>query len=137
MAEVILTMIARLEKILCVEDEPDVRSVIQLALRRVGKFNVMVCSNGPQALLDGPAFDPDLMMIDVIMPSMSGPAFLEAAREMPELASVPAIFLTGKTNPEDIARYNNAGAVGVIAKPFDVKGLSEEVLRIWNGLDSA
>jgi two-component system, OmpR family, response regulator len=137
MAKVVDPMIAALEKILCVEDEPDVQSVIKLALGRVGKFDVMVCGNGHEALLEGPGFGPDLMVIDSLMPGMSGPNFLTAARKTPELAAVPAIFLTGKTNPDDLKHYRSVGAVGIIAKPFDVRGLSNEVHKIWNALDQS
>ena len=137
MAKAVHLMIVALEKILCVEDEPDVQSVIKLALGCVGKFDVMICGDGHEALLEGPAFGPDLMVIDSLMPGMSGPNFLIAARKFPELAAVPAIFLTGKTDPDDLKHYRSVGAVGIIAKPFDVRGLSNEIHNIWNALETS
>ncbi|MBT6093572.1 MAG: response regulator [Rhodospirillaceae bacterium] len=132
-----MAMSGQLKRILCVEDEPDVQPVLRLALQRVGQFEVLICGSGEEALVDGPAFAPDLLVFDVVMPGLDGPATLAKARSIPELANVPAVFVTGKTKPEDIAHYHTMGVIGVIPKPFDIKGLSAELQRIWDSAASS
>ena len=65
-----------LQKILLVEDEPDIRAVVEIALESVGGFSVRLCADGPAALAALPEFAPDLVMLDVMMPGMDGPATL-------------------------------------------------------------
>lgn len=122
-----------LTKILCADDEPEVRAMIELALGRVGGFDLRVCAGGAEALSAGPAFGPDLMLIDVVMPEMDGPDFAARARRVPELAAVPLVFLTGKSTPDHIARFRAMGALGVVSKPFDIKGLAAELSHLWRG----
>ncbi len=125
-------MSGQLKRIMCVEDEPDVQPVLRLALQRVGEFEVLICGSGEEAIADGPAFAPDLMVFDVVMPGMDGPTTLARVRNMPELADVPAVFLTGKTKPEDIAHYRTLGVIGIVPKPFDIKELSAQLQKIWD-----
>jgi len=120
-----------LQRILCVDDEPEMRSAIRLALERIGRFDVLIGASGAEALDAGPAFRPDLMIFDVVMPVMDGPAVLAEARRLPDLATVPAIFLTGKERRHEIAAFRAMGVIGVITKPFDIKGLAGEVRNLW------
>lgn len=120
-----------LRKILAVEDEPDIRMVLELALREVGGYELKVCSSGPEALEAAPAFDPDLVLLDVMMPEMDGPQVLAALRELPETEDTPIIFLTAKVQPQEVQRFRDLGARGVIAKPFDPMRLAEEIERVW------
>jgi two-component system OmpR family response regulator len=120
-----------LQRILCVDDEPEMRSAIRLALERIGHFDVLIGASGAEALDAGPAFRPDLMIFDVVMPVMDGPAVLAEARRLPDLAMVPAIFLTGKERRHEIAAFQAMGVIGVITKPFDIKGLAGEVRNLW------
>ena len=121
-----------IKKILYVEDEPDIQKVAKLALEHVGGFEVLVCSSGPEAIENGPGFEPDMILLDVMMPGMDGPATLEALRKIESLKEVPAVFLTAKVLPTEIQRYKELGALDVIAKPFDPMGLSEQVRAVWD-----
>ncbi len=120
-----------LKRILCVEDEADIRTVAELALASVGGFTVLLCASGAEAIEKARAFKPDLMLLDVMMPGMDGPDTLKALRALPGLKAVPAVFLTAKALPSEIARYKKLGALDVIAKPFDPMTLAENVRRIW------
>jgi CheY-like chemotaxis protein len=124
-------MAGKLEKVLYVEDEADIRAIAELALGKVGGFQVLVCASGPEAIRKAAAFAPDIMLLDVMMPGMDGTTTLEALRDLPGLAAVPAVFLTAKALPAEIARYKTLGASDVIAKPFDPMKLSEQVRAIW------
>lgn len=120
-----------LQRVMYVEDEPDIRAVAKLALEAVGGLQVLVCEGGEQALQQGPAFAPQLILLDVMMPGLDGPATLAALRAEPSLASVPVVFMTAKVQPHEVAHFLGLGAVGVIAKPFDPMSLSDKVRGFW------
>jgi CheY-like chemotaxis protein len=125
-----------LSKILYVEDEPDIQAVAKMALELVGGLQVKACGGGRQALGEAPAFQPDLILLDVMMPDLDGPATLAALRQMPELAATPVVFMTAKVQPQEIRQFLSLGAADVIAKPFDPMRLSAEVRAIWDRLQA-
>ncbi|MCS2609309.1 response regulator [Halomonas dongshanensis] len=120
-----------LQRILYVEDDSDIQAVAKLALEVVGGFSVKVCASGEQALAEAVAFDPQLILLDVMMPGMDGPSTLKGLRELPELAHVPVAFMTAKAQPQEIEQLVALGASCVIPKPFDPMTLSSQVTRIW------
>lgn len=120
-----------LSRILYVEDEPDIQQVARLALEAVGGFEVAICGSGSEALETVPRFQPDLILLDVMMPEMDGPTTLQALRELPAAAAIPVIFMTAKVQPNEVAQYRELGALDVIAKPFDPMTLSDSVRAIW------
>ncbi len=119
------------ERILCVEDDPDIQVVIQLALEVVGGFAVKLCGSGREALDSVAGFHPDLILLDVMLPGMDGPATLEALRRLPEAASLPVVFMTAKVQPDEVAYFLSLGATAVIAKPFDPMTLAREIRAYW------
>lgn len=122
---------SELQRVLYVEDEPDIRAVAQIALETVGGLTVRICASGEQALREVAAFRPELVLLDVMMPGMDGPSTLRALRAMPELAGVPMVFMTAKVQPEEVAQFLALGAAAVIAKPFDPMTLAEQVRALW------
>lgn len=120
-----------LQKILYVEDEPDIQAVTKLALEEIGGFTLEVCSNGDEALSKASAFAPDLLLLDVMMPGMDGPSTLKALREISGTSTTPAIFMTAKVQPHEVQEYKDLGAIDVIAKPFDPMTLSDNLRSIW------
>ena len=121
-----------LERILYVEDEPDIRTVAMMALEELGGFQVIECAEGSAALAAAPGAGADLILLDVMMPGMDGLATLRALREMPHTASTPVIFMTAKVQAAEIAQCRALGALGIIAKPFDPMELPLEIRRIWD-----
>jgi two-component system OmpR family response regulator len=120
-----------LQRVLYVEDEPDIRAVSQLALETVGGLTVKICASGEEALREVVAFRPELVLLDVMMPGMDGPGTLRALREIPELGDVPVVFMTAKVQPVEIAQFMALGALAVIAKPFDPMTLANQVRALW------
>jgi len=120
-----------LERILYVEDDPDIQTVATLALEVVGGLKVKVCSSGEQALKEAEAFSPDMLLLDVMMPGMDGPTTLAALRHLPSLKTVPAVFMTAKVQPHEVDQLIALGAESVIAKPFDPMTLANQVRSIW------
>jgi len=125
-----------LKRILYVEDEADIRAVAQVALEIVGGFELKVCSSGQEALAEAVAFRPDLLLLDVMMPGMDGPNTLEALWQLPGLSNIPAIFMTAKVQPDEVAALNKSGILEVITKPFDPMDLGDQIRTIWQSYAS-
>jgi len=117
-----------------VDDEPDIREVVLMALGLADNLDVHSCDSGEQALQLLPQIKPDLVLLDVMMPGTDGPSTLQRMRADPALATIPVIFMTAKAMPQEVARFRELGAVAVIAKPFDPMQLAKQVLSIWEGI---
>jgi CheY-like chemotaxis protein len=123
-----------LKTILYVDDEPDIREVVQMSLSLVEGLDVQVCESGERALQLLPQLKPDLLLLDVMMPGMDGPSTLQKLRTMPGLDKIPVVFMTAKAMPQEVARFRELGAVSVIAKPFDPIQLGNQVIAVWEGI---
>jgi two-component system, OmpR family, response regulator len=110
-------------RILLVDDDPDIRQIAALSLRRIGKFEVRLAMSGPEALEMAASEPPELVLLDVSMPGMDGPATLEALRGVAGASEVPVVFFTATSSETEVARLCALGAVAVIPKPFDVAAL--------------
>lgn len=113
-------------KILYVDDEDDIREIAVMALEFDPGLTVRSCASGSDALATVADWLPDLILLDVMMPDMDGPETLTRLQQAPETAAVPVVFTTARTQPEDIDRFMNLGAAGVISKPFDPMTLAEQ-----------
>jgi CheY-like chemotaxis protein len=120
-----------LQRILMVEDEPDIQAVAKVALEAVGGFTVEMCSSGHEALEKVLPCNPDLILMDVMMPGMDGPSTLKRLRANPATAGFPVIFMTAKVQSHEVSRYKDIGGLGVIAKPFDPMTLAASVRSLW------
>ncbi|MDX1606841.1 MAG: response regulator [Candidatus Competibacterales bacterium] len=118
-------------RILYVEDEPDIREIAQLALADLGGFELRLCASGTEALTAVETFEPDLILLDVMMPGMDGTETLAALRERLDLARIPVVFMTAKLQPEELARFRRLGAADIIPKPFDPITLPDQIRSIW------
>ena len=118
-------------RILYVEDDPDSQSVAEMALVEVGGFEVRLAGSGTEALRLASADPPDLILLDVMLPDMDGPATLVGLRAIDSLIDVPVVFVTAKVLSSEVASYMALGAIGVIAKPFDAMMLPSELLGLW------
>jgi CheY-like chemotaxis protein len=123
-----------LREILYVDDEPDIREIVQMALDLMPALSVSTADSGLRALQSMRERRPDLVLLDVMMPNMDGPTTLQQMRSQPELQSIPVIFMTAKAMPQEVARFRGLGAAAVIAKPFDPMLLGEQVFAIWEAL---
>ena len=121
-----------LKRVLYIEDDPDIREVATMALELMGGLELCVCASGTAALASGPAFAPDLILLDVMMPGMDGPTTLARLRESPALAGTPVVFMTAKVQPQEVAALRATGARDVIAKPFDPMQLASRLTGIFD-----
>jgi len=125
-------MTRELNRILYVEDEPDIQAVARIALENVGGFILEICNSGQEAIARGPGFRPDLLLLDVMMPGMDGVTTLQELRKLPGMLSVPAMFMTAKVQPSEVDQLRQHGAIDVIPKPFDPMTLSENIRSLWH-----
>ena len=123
------------QKVLYVEDDPDIRAVAEIALQDVGGFTTAICQSGTEALERAPGFKPELILLDVMMPGMDGPSTLQALRKLSGLDTVPVIFMTARLQKSEIEEYRALGALGVIPKPFDPMNLSAQIAKILADAD--
>ena len=119
-----------LERVLYVEDDPDIRAVGVFALG-LGGITVRSCASGDEAVAVATTFSPQLILLDVMMPGMDGPATLEALRALDATVATPVVFMTAKVQPAQVAVYREMGAVEVIPKPFDPMTLAADLRTIW------
>jgi CheY-like chemotaxis protein len=119
-----------IRKVLLVDDEDDIRTIGQLSLSRVGGWQTVLASSGADAVSKAAAEAPDLILLDVMMPGMDGPTTLGKLRAQEATATTPVIFMTAKIQKQEVARYLELGAVGVIGKPFDPMTLPAEIKRL-------
>ena len=120
-----------LQRVLCVEDEPDIRALAGFSLGTVGGLEVRVCSSGEEALDMVVEFAPDLVLLDVTLPKMDGPAVLKELRKLPETAATPVVFFTARAREAEIDRYRQMGAADVILKPFNPMTLAQQLRVVW------
>ncbi len=118
-----------LKTILHVDDEPDLRELVAMSLE-LGGLAVHSCASGQEAIKAIQTVSPDLIILDVMMPGLDGPATLKALRAEPN-GQAPVIFMTAKGMQSEITRLRQLGAVEVVAKPFDPVTLSDSIRAIW------
>jgi two-component system OmpR family response regulator len=106
-------------RILYVDDEADIREVATISLGLDPEFEVRASASGPEALAVADGWQPDLILLDVMMPGMDGPTTLAKLREHPACSAIPVVFITARTQSRERDRFLALGAAGVIAKPFD------------------
>ena len=113
--------------VLYVDDEPDIREIVAMALSIDDSFRVEVASSGSEAIERLHRGGVGLVLLDVMMPEMDGPTTLANMRADEAIRDIPVIFVTARTQRHEIDRYLAAGARGVIRKPFDPLSLSQQV----------
>jgi CheY-like chemotaxis protein len=123
-------------RVLHVDDEPDIREIVELSLSLDPDLKVRSCSSGGDALAAAVAWRPDLILLDVMMPMMDGPTTLTHLRQSPKTADIPVVFMTARAQPRELEHFVSLGAEGVIAKPFDPMTLAASVRNYAGGLSA-
>ncbi len=114
--------------ILIVDDEPDVVTLWQRALTMEG-FQVIPAFDGISALDLAEAEKPDLVLLDIMMPMMSGFEACRLLKNNPQTQDIPVLCVTSAQNPEVRRNVENAGAQGLLIKPFTTKELVAQINR--------
>jgi CheY-like chemotaxis protein len=106
-------------RILFVDDEPDLREIVDVSLGLDPQFRTRACASGADALVMAARWSPSVILLDVMMPLMDGPTTLANLRKNPVTAHIPVLFLTARTQSAEIEQYVSLGVQGVLSKPFD------------------
>lgn len=112
--------------ILYVDDDADIREIVEISLGLDPRIKSRICSSGIEAAALTATWVPDLILLDFMMPGLDGPGTLALLRQNPALADVPVVFLTARTAKRDVTALMATGAVGVVAKPFNPLTLADE-----------
>lgn len=118
-------------KILLAEDDPNISTIAKLVLERVGHHDVTLVMNGRDALDRAMTEVFDLILLDGMMPELSGPEVCRLYRQSVHSPS-PVIFLSAKSAQHDIMEFMDLG-VGYIQKPFNPQTLCQQIDTILKG----
>lgn len=124
-------------RVLYVDDDDDIREIALLCFDFDGGFEVRGCASGRLAVAEVANWQPDIVLLDVMMPGMDGPETLRALRGLPATASVPMVFITARTQVDQVERFLELGATGVIAKPFNPTTLAGQVRALLSAGSAA
>ena len=119
-----------LKKILLIDDEDDIREVAEFSFESDGAFEVFTAPNGRTGVELASRQQPDVILLDVMMPELDGPSTFALLQESADTRAIPVIFLTAKVQASDKRTLLALGARGIIAKPFDPIQLPQQVLEI-------
>lgn len=116
-------------KILFEEDEPDIRTIVALALGRDPDFSLTTYGSGVEALedIERRSHSFDFALLNMRLPSMTGIELHEKLRQLPQLSGLRTAIITAGIRPHEVDAYKRPGVVGVIAQPFDPLSLSDRV----------
>ncbi|BAY90342.1 MULTISPECIES: response regulator [unclassified Tolypothrix] len=117
------------KRVLIVDDEPDIRRIIQVSLEEMAGWKVSTAQSGSDALLTVKTGHWDAILLDISMPDMSGFDVCQKLQSDPATQLIPIVLLTAKVQPSDRRRFAQMGVAGVIAKPFNPVTISNEVAQ--------
>jgi CheY-like chemotaxis protein len=122
------------KRILFIDDELHVRQVVKACLEALGGWNVLLAASGQEGLVKAASSKPDAILLDVMMPEMDGLALLQELKANPVTGSIPVVFLTARLSLTEPQRFQELGAKGAIAKPFNSLTLVPQIANAlgWN-----
>jgi adenylate cyclase len=118
-----------LKRVLIVDDEPDVLLLCRVNLEFEG-YDVTTAADGQEGLATARSLQPDVVLLDVMMPKMDGWQVLEAIKADEVISDIPVVMLTAKVQDEDQIRGWSAGAAEYITKPFSPLSLSQVIAGV-------
>jgi CheY-like chemotaxis protein len=120
----------KIQKVLLIDDDPDVRRIGSMSLRKLGGFEVLLASSGTEGFEIAKQSYPDVILLDIVMPDPDGWSTLARLKKSAATFTIPVIFVTGRHVPPNAHECQSAGAIGVIVKPFDPLKLPSEVCAL-------
>ena len=125
------------KRILIIDDDPDIREVATMTLESMSDFDVLTADGGRDGVAAAHAAVPDVILLDVMMPELDGPATLELLRLSKATRGIPVIFLTAKVRTAERDRLRSLDVAGVIAKPFDPVIFGAQITDILESIQTA
>jgi CheY-like chemotaxis protein len=121
--------------VLVIEDEDSVREVTQMSLELMSEWTVLTAASGRAGIQQARTSQPDLILLDVMMPDMDGPTTYQHLQEDPRTSKIPVILLTAKSHASERAQLAGLGVNGIITKPFDPVQLADQIMQILGWTD--
>jgi CheY-like chemotaxis protein len=115
------------KKILIVDNEEYIQEVAKICLETIAAWEVLTASSGKEGIKKAEEYQPDAILLDVMMPDMDGIMTFQELQANSATASIPVIFLTAKIQASDRRRYAQMGLKDAIAKPFNPLELANQV----------
>jgi len=123
-------------KVLYAEDDTVIAELAMMALEEHDLFEIAHCETGREAVDMFTSFEPDILLLDVMMPAMSGPEALKEIRNLPGGLTVNVAFMTAKIQEHERGEYKRLGVAKIISKPFNPLSLSAELLALGERSDA-
>lgn len=125
-----MTTSIEIKQVLLVDDDLNILTLAQMGLEGLTDWKVELAGSGAEAVTKATVMQPDLIILDVMMPGMDGPTTLVELRKVAGLAGTPVIFMTAKAQTHEVELYQQMGAKGIITKPFDPMTLPDDIQGI-------
>ena len=119
-----------------VDDDQDILTIAKYSLENLKDVEIHYLSSSEKAIQDAIIFQPDMIFLDVMMPEMDGLSVLRTFKLIPSLSKTIIVFLTAKTQKEELESYLKLGATDIIIKPFNALTLPQTILDIWDRTQS-
>lgn len=124
-------------KVLVAEDDPDIQVILKMVLTRIGKCEVVITYQGDLVFPLAKEHAPGLILLDVMLPEMSGFEICKLLKSEDATKGIPVIFLTARSMPKEMQQAIEMGAAGYLAKPFDPMTLVDQINGIIKPLGTS
>lgn len=118
------------KRLLIIDDEAHVREVVQTCLEALGGWNILTAASGQEGLEKAATNQPDAIILDIMMPGMSGLDFLRYLNANSALQSIPVVLLTARADLIESDKSLPFNTAGAIAKPFDPRTLHLQIATL-------
>ena len=120
-----------LTKLILTDDDEDILRIVKYALEPLKGVEIRLLNSGEETIAQAIEFEPDLIILDVMMPKLDGIQTLKSIRSLPSIAHIPVVFFTASVHKESLKTYSEMGVIDLIIKPFDAQTLPSTIQNIW------
>jgi len=120
-------------RVLVVDDEPQIIEMFVDALKADGRFDVATAETGYDAGVLTQQFQPDIVVLDYMLPDINGNVVCRTIRENPDLAHIRILIISGMVNPAEVEGLKQAGADDFIKKPFNIETVIGRIVELVEG----
>ena len=121
-----------MKRVLIVDDDPGISRIVQISLKAIAGWEVLMASSGQEGLKRAEEDCPDAILLDVMMPGMDGITTLNKMQANPNIERIPIILLTAKAQTSEQQQFTELAITGVITKPFTAPDLVKQMRSLLN-----
>ena len=114
-------------RLLSIEDQPDIQTILKLTLEASGRFEVDAADNGADGIAAALESQPDAILLDFSLPDMNGLEVLDLLKNEARTTHIPVILLTAMTQSAEVETCRARGAIDALIKPFNPRTLAQQV----------